>query len=188
MPMKKLSLFVLFAFFGLAVNAQDVKFANLDKSPLDVVYFPLRATQVKAGDNTMPVMKVTYSRPSKNDREIFGALIPFGKVDRLGANESTEIKFFKPVTIGKKAIKPGSYSLFAIPNKDSWTLIINSQTDRWGAYTYDQAKDVVRVDVPVKQLPSVVEAFSMTFVPQSDGANLVIGWDKTAVELPIQFK
>jgi hypothetical protein len=186
--MKKLSLLVLVAFFGLAVNAQEVKFANVDKSPLDVVYYPLKATQVKAGDTSSPVMKVTYSRPSKNGREIFGALIPFGKVDRLGANESTEIKFFKPVTIGKKTIKPGSYSLFAIPNKDNWTIIVNEQTDRWGAYTYNQSKDVVRVDVPVKPLPNVVEVLSMTFVPQSSGANLVIGWDKTAVELPIQFK
>src|SRR6478735_6663106 len=181
--MKKLSLFVLLAFFGLAVNAQEVKFSNLDKSPLDVAYYPLRAANVKDRDNSMPVMKVMYSRPSKNGREIFGALIPYGKVDRLGANESTEIKFFKPVTIGKKAIKPGSYSLFAIPGKDSWTIILNEQTDRWGAYTYDQNKDVVRVNVPVKPLPSVVEAFSMTFVPQSNGANLVIGWDQTSVEL-----
>ncbi|WP_432712637.1 DUF2911 domain-containing protein, partial [Pedobacter sp.] len=140
--MKKLSLFLLLAFIGFAGTAQEVKFSGLDKSPMDVVYYPLRATQVKAGEAFPGVVKVTYSRPSKNGREIFGALIPFGKVDRLGANESTEIKFFKPVTIGKKAIKAGTYSLFAIPNKDSWTIILNSQTDRWGAYTYNESMDV----------------------------------------------
>lgn len=186
--MKKLSLLVLVAFFGLAVNAQEIKFAGLDASPLDVVYYPLNAAKVKAGDTSSPVIKVVYSRPSKKGREIFGALIPYGKVDRLGANESTEIRFFKPVTIGKKVIKPGSYSLFAIPNEKSWTLILNQQTDRWGAYTYNPKLDVVHVNVPVKTLATPVEAFSITFVPQSNGANLVIGWDKTSVELPVQFK
>jgi hypothetical protein len=186
--MKKLSLLVLLACFGLAVNAQEVKFAGLDSSPADIIYYPLKAAMAKAGDTSSPVVKVVYSRPSKKGREIFGALEPFGKVYRLGANESTEIKFFKPVIIGHKTIKPGSYSLFAIPNKDKWTFIVNSQTDRWGAYTYNQSLDVVRVDVPVKTLPNVVEVLSMTFVPQSTGANLVVAWDQTTAELPIQFK
>lgn len=186
--MKKLSLFLLVAMFGLAVNAQDVKFANVDSSPLDVVYYPLNAAKVKAGDTSSPVVRVLYSRPSKKGRDIFGALEPFGKIYRLGANESVEVKFYKPVVIGKKTIPAGSYSLFAIPNKDSWTMIVNKQTDRWGAYTYNQAMDVLRVDVPVKTLPAVVEAFSITFTPQADGAHLVIGWDTTSVALPIQFK
>lgn len=186
--MKRLSLVLFSALFTLAAHAQDVKFAAPDASPADIVYYPLNAAKVKAGDNSVPVIKVIYSRPAKKGREIFGALEPFGKVYRLGANESTEIHFFKPVVIGKKTIKPGSYSLFAIPNKDSWTMIINKQTDRWGAYTYDAAKDEVRVEVPVKALENVVENLSITFVPQADGANLVVGWDKTSVQLPIQFK
>lgn len=186
--MKKLSLLVLPALFAISVHAQDVKFPALDSSPADIVYYPLNAAKVKAGDVSTPTIKVIYSRPSKKGRDVFGALEPFGKVYRLGANESTEIKFFKPVTIGKKEIKAGTYSLFAIPNKDNWTLILNAQTDRWGAYTYDEKKDIVRVEVPVKPLENVVEALSITFVPQPTGANLVIGWDKTSVELPIQFK
>jgi hypothetical protein len=190
--MKKLSMLILAAFIGLAVNAQDVKFAGLDKSPADIVYFPLNAAKVKAGDPTTPIVKVTYSRPSKKGRLVYGdaeskALEAFGKVSRLGANESTEIKFFKDVTVGNKAVKAGSYSLFAIPNKDNWTIILNQQTDKWGAYTYDKNKDVVRLDVPVKPLQTEVEALSMTFVPQASGANLVIGWDKTSVEVPLKF-
>lgn len=186
--MKRISLIVLPVLFAMNLRAQDVKFPALDSSPADIVYYPLNAAKVKAGDTSSPVIKVVYSRPSKKGREIFGALEPFGKIYRLGANESTEIRFFKPVVIGKKEIKAGTYSLFAIPNKTSWTLILNGQTDRWGAYTYSESKDLVRVDVPVKPLENVVEALSITFVPQSDGANLVIGWDKTSVELPIQFK
>jgi len=186
--MKKISLFVLVAFFGLAVNAQEVKFPALDGTPADIAYYPVNAAKVKAGDKSSPVIKVVYSRPSKKGREVFGTLAPYGKVYRLGANESTDIKFFKPVTIGKKTIPAGSYSLFAIPNEKTWTMIINKQTDRWGAYVYDEGMDVVRVEVPVKPLTEPLEALSITFSPQTDGAHLHIGWDKTSVALPIQFK
>ncbi|KIO76177.1 hypothetical protein TH53_16575, partial [Pedobacter lusitanus] len=81
-----------------------------------------------------------------------------------------------------------AYSLFAIPEQDKWTVIINKQTDRWGAYTYDESKDVVRVSVPVKPLTTVVEALAITFTPNASGANLIIGWDKTSVEVPVTIK
>ncbi len=186
--MKTRNLILLMALFAFGAKAQEVKFPPLDGSPADIVYYPLNAAKVKAGENSSPVIKVVYSRPSKKGREIFGVLEPFGKIYRLGANENTEIRFFKPVVIGKKEIAAGTYSLFAIPNKENWTLILNTQTDRWGAYSYNENKDVLRVEVPVKTLENVIEAFSITFVPQTDGAALVIGWDKTSVQLPIQFK
>ncbi|PYF75750.1 DUF2911 domain-containing protein [Pedobacter nutrimenti] len=186
--MKTRNLILLMALFAFGAKAQEVKFPPLDGSPADIVYYPLNAAKVKAGENSSPVIKVVYSRPSKKGREIFGVLEPFGKIYRLGANENTEIRFFKPVVIGKKEIAAGTYSLFAIPNKESWTLILNAQTDRWGAYSYNENKDVLRVEVPVKTLENVIEAFSITFVPQTDGAALVIGWDKTSVQLPVQFK
>lgn len=186
--MKKLNLIVLFALIGFAVKAQDVKFPGLDNSPVDIAYYPLNTTKVKKGEDSKPLIKVLYARPSKKGREIFGALEKYGVIYRLGANESTEIRFFKPVVIGGKSIPAGAYSLFAIPNADKWTMIINKQTDRWGAYTYDETKDVVRVEVPVKPLQNVVEALSITFKDQADGAILVAGWDKTSVELPITIK
>lgn len=188
--MKKLSLCLLLALFGLTVNAQTaaVKFPNVDSSPMDAVYYPLNAVKVKKDDSSMPIIKVLYSRPMKKGREIFGVLEQFDKVWRLGANENTEIYFDKSVTIGGKKIKAGKYALFAIPSKDKWTIIVNKQTDRWGAFNYDEAKDVVRVDVPVTKLDKVIESFSMTFTDLADGANLVIGWDTTQVALPIYFK
>jgi hypothetical protein len=186
--MKKLSLMIAFAAFALAVNAQEVKFPALDASPADLAYFPASATQTaKKGAASPAVIKVTYSRPAKKGREIFGKLEPFGQVYRLGANESTEIKFFKPVVIGGKSIPAGSYGLFAIPNQANWTLIISKDTDHWGAYTYDESKDVVRVQVPVKTLETPVENLSMAFTPEANGAVLNIGWDKTAVALPIKI-
>ncbi|MEJ2903978.1 DUF2911 domain-containing protein [Pedobacter panaciterrae] len=184
--MKKIMLFALFAIFAGNTMAQDVKFPAIDSSPADIAYFPLSVA--KAKDDSKPLIKVVYSRPSKKGREIFGVLEQFGKVWRVGANESTEIKFYKTVVIAGKKIKAGSYSLFAIPNKDNWTLIINKQTDKWGAFTYNQEKDLVRVDVPVKTLTSTVESLCITFKSQEKGANLIIAWDKTFVELPIEIK
>lgn len=184
--MKKLNLLIALALFGFAANAQDIKFPALDGSPADFSYFPANAAKVK--DASSPLIKVSYSRPSAKGRVVFGELEAFGKVWRMGANESTEIKFTHPVTIGDKNIAAGTYSLFAIPEKDKWVVIVNTQTDRWGAYTYDEKKDVVRVTVPVKPLVTPVEALSIVLIPQPAGANLVIAWDKTLVEVPIAIK
>lgn len=187
------NIFILvFALLCLGAKAQEnsaaeIKFPVADPSPADIVYYPLNAPKVKADDATKPIIKIIYSRPQKKGREIFGVLEQYGKVWRFGANESTEVRFFQKVTIGGKKIKAGTYSLFAIPNKDKWTIIVNSQTDRWGAFTYDQSKDLVRVEVPVKTLAKSIEYFSLTFTPKEKGANLIIGWDKTQVELPIGF-
>ncbi|SFH13381.1 DUF2911 domain-containing protein [Pedobacter insulae] len=188
--MKKLILALVLSTFGIDVNAQNtaVKFAPIDASPLDIAYYPVNVAKAKKDDTSMPIIKVLYSRPAKKGREIFGVLEQFDKVWRLGANESTEISFNKAVTVGNKKLKPGKYSLFAIPNKDKWTIIINKQTDRWGAFTYDQTKDVVRVDMPVSKLEKAIEVFSITFADSSLGANLVMAWDTTQVILPMAFK
>lgn len=184
--MKKLVFISLFALSAIGAGAQDVKFPGLDTSPADVVYYPLNVA--KAKDNSSPLIRILYSRPSKKGREIFGVLEQFGKVWRVGANESTEIRFYKSAIIGGKKIKAGTYSLFAIPNKDKWTIIINKQVDKWGAFTYDETKDVVRTDVNVKSLEKPLEVLSVTFTTQATGANLVIGWDHSTVELPIRIK
>lgn len=184
--MKNLVFFVLFATIGLCSQAQDVKFPALDASPADIAYFPLNVA--KAKDNSTPLIKIVYSRPSKKGREIFGVLEQFGKVWRLGANESTEIRFYKSAVIGGKKVKAGTYSIFAIPEKNKWTIIINKQVDKWGAFTYDQSKDVLRTDVEVKSLEKPLEVLSITFSTQATGANLVIGWDHSTVELPIAIQ
>lgn len=185
MKTKSLNLFLVLALMAGAASAQDVKFPKVDASPADILYFPMNAT--KAKDDAKPKIKVVYSRPAKKGRDIFGVLEPFGKVWRLGANEQTEIRFFVPATIGGKKVEAGTYSLFAIPGASKWEILVNKQTDRWGAYTYDKSKDVAQIEVPVKALTEPVENLSMTFVPKPNGAVLVIGWDKTSVEVPISF-
>lgn len=180
---------VVLALFAITVNAQELKFPGLDPSPVDLAYFPARATQMaKKGAESPALIKVTYARPAKKGREVFGTLEKYGSIYRLGANESTEIKFFKPVVVGGKTIPAGSYSLFAIPNQDKWTIIINKDTDRWGGYAYDETKDVARVDVPVKPLTEVVENLAMVFTGTGNDAVLNIAWDKTSVAVPIQVQ
>lgn len=164
----------------------EIKFSKLDASPLDVVYYPLNTTKSK--EPVEPVMRVLYSRPQKKGREIFGVLEQFDKVWRLGANENTEIQFFKPVTIAGKKIKAGRYSLFAIPSKEKWIIIINKQVDKWGAFSYDEKSDVTRVEVPVNKLEKTLEIFSITFADTPEGANLIMAWDNTQTALPIGFK
>lgn len=133
-------------------------------------------------------IEVTYSRPSKKGRQIFGALIKFGKVWRTGANEATEISFNKDVTFGGKKVSAGSYTLFTIPEAGEWTFILNSELDQWGAFTYDEKKDVARVKIPVQELTSPIEMFTIDFKEMNQGAELQLKWDKTQVNLPIELQ
>ena len=128
---------------------------------------------------------VTYGRPYKKGREIFGKLEPFGKVYRVGADEATTISFAKDGSFGGKPVKAGTYTLCAIPNEKSWTVILNSQLGQWGAFKYDQYKDkdVLHVDVPVLALSTPVEQLTIA-VP---GKELTISWDKTKVSVPVSF-
>ncbi|MFL5788844.1 MAG: DUF2911 domain-containing protein [Flavisolibacter sp.] len=193
--MKKLFTILVFAQCFLFTKAQpqtalNMKFPSLDKSPMDMAYFPdnypMRKTQEKT--NEPLVARVIYSRPQKNDRVIFGDLIEYGKVWRLGANEATELEFFKDVIIGNKKVAKGRYTLYAIPNSDHWTIIINKDTDTWGAFIYDQKKDILRIDEPVQKTPGTVEVFTMNFTKTTNGANLLMSWENASVTLPISFK
>ena len=133
-------------------------------------------------------VKVTYGQPSKRDRVIFGGLVPYGEVWRTGANEATEITFSKDVIIDKKEIKAGTYTLFTIPNKDKWAIILNSQLKQWGAFGYEKIKndDVLKTDVPVKKI-NQQEKLTYSFKDNATGTILTIAWDDVAVDLPIAF-
>ncbi|MCZ2458457.1 MAG: DUF2911 domain-containing protein [Chitinophagales bacterium] len=182
-----LMLFVLATGYVFAQQEQSIP--PLDKSPMDMSYFPnnypLQKIQGKA---TEPLLaRVIYSRPQKSGRVIFGDLVEYGKVWRLGANEATELELFKHARIGDKKIPKGRYTLYAIPYENKWTIIVNKETDVWGAFKYDPKKDIVRVDVPVEKINDMVDAFTMSFEKRTDGANLVIVWDRIKATLPIIF-
>jgi len=170
-------------------SAQPAGLPPLDKSPMDMSYYPYNYPVLRIQDKvTEPLAaRVIYSRPQKAGRLIFGELVKYGEVWRVGANEATEIQFYKPVRIGGKKISKGRYTLYAIIHADTWTFIINKDTDIWGAFKYSAKKDVVRVDVPVQKLDTVVESLSMTFEKTSTGCNLIVAWDNIKTALPINF-
>lgn len=184
--MKKL-LLIICLLFSIVIQAQT-KYPPIDKSPLDVSYCPANFPLLKIQEKTTePLMaRVLYSRPQKNGRIIFGDLISYDKVWRLGANESTEIEFFQNVTINNVKIKKGRYSLLAIPSEKKWTIIINRETDTWGGFRYDEKKDVVRMDIPVSK-SEINENFSMMFSKSDNKIFLMIAWDEVQVSLPIIF-
>ena len=134
-----------------------------------------------------PVARVIFSRPQKNKRVIFGELIEYGVVWRLGANEATELEFFKDVKMGGKKISKGRYTIYAIPQATEWTIIINKDTDVWGAFKYDPKKDVARINVPVTKTTDTVEVFTMGFAKNGNGVTLNIAWDDTAVSVPFTY-
>ncbi len=131
-------------------------------------------------------IKVVYSRPHKRGREIFGSeLAPYGKVWRLGANEATEITTTENIKIAGKTLKAGTYSMFAIPEKDEWTVIFNSVLGQWGAYDYDASQDVLRLEVPVRKAETTYEPFTIMF--NEEGTELTMVWDQTKVVLPVKL-
>jgi len=191
--MKKYFLLGLICLSALTVIAQTNgnKLPAVDKSPMDMAYYPVNYPVLKIQDKaTEPlVARVIYSRPLKNNRTIYGELVEYNQVWRLGANEATEIEFFRNVTIGGKKIPKGRYTLFAIVSPNEWTLIVNKDTDIWGAFKYDEKKDVARVMVAPQKTTEPVEAFTMSFNKESNNnINLVIAWDTVMVNLPISLK
>ncbi|WP_044217690.1 DUF2911 domain-containing protein [Chitinophaga pinensis] len=174
---------------SLTTNAQDKKMPPLDASPMDMAYYPVMypyVVKVK-GEPGALVARVIYSRPQKKGRKIFGELEAYGEIYRLGANEATEIEFYRPVNIGGKNIPKGRYTMYAILGEQKWTMIVNRETDIWGAFKYDEKKDVARAEVPVVKLSTPVEPFSIVFEKADYGANLVVAWDTTSVSLPIKW-
>ncbi len=162
-------------------------FRGMDKSPLDVAYLPDNFPHDR-DPGEKAIVKVYYSRPQVDGREIFGSKVPFNRVWRVGANENAELIAYQDITIGGKKLDAGTYSLFVIPTKEEWTIILNSNVDYWGAYSYDEAKDVVRFAVPVKQLSEIVEAFSIQCDETGEGEGVMrMGWEKTMVEIPVSY-
>jgi hypothetical protein len=178
--MKKYLLSLLICFYTAFLFAQtnESKLPAVDKSPMDMAYYPLNYPVLKIQDKAAEplVARVIYSRPLKNNRTIYGELVEYNTIWRLGANEATEIEFFRNVTIGGKKIAKGRYTLFAVVNPNQWTLILNKDTDTWGAFKYDEKKDALRTQVPVTKLDEAV------------GIELVIAWDTVMVTLPISLK
>jgi Protein of unknown function (DUF2911) len=170
------------------VKATPNPYAPIDISPMDMSYFPANYPQLKMTHDltTPPVMRVTYGRPHRQGRVIFGSLLKFGEPWRLGANEASEIEFFQPVTIQGKKINPGRFVIYCIPYEQKWTVILNGDLYTWGL-KIDSTKDLMKFDVPAKKTSTDFEYFTMVFQAISGGADLVMAWDDTEARMPINF-
>jgi hypothetical protein len=182
-------LFLLVNIFSYGQSSP--RFTQPDKSPMDMVYYPVDYPKLKARPSSVSeplIMRLIYSRPQKMGRKVFGELVEDGKIWRLGANEATEIEFFREVKIGNKRIKKGRYTMYALENKSQWIIIFNSELDTWGAFNYSAAKDVLRVNCSVQKIAEPLESFSMQFEKLSDqSCQLYIAWDDVMVALPISW-
>jgi hypothetical protein len=137
-------------------------------------------TELKVGDADVVV---TYGRPEARGREIWGKLVPYGKVWRTGADEATVVTVSAPVMFGKTEVPAGSYALFTVPGEDQWTLMLNSQAEQWGAYDRDPGKDVAKA----KAKPVTADA-AEAFTIHAEGEQLFLHWGTVKVPVPLKPK
>ncbi|MEM9326350.1 MAG: DUF2911 domain-containing protein [Bacteroidota bacterium] len=143
---------------------------------------PSPPAKLEASINGLTVV-VGYSRPSKKGRKIFGELEPYGEVWRTGANETTWIDFSQDVKVNGQPIAKGRYALFSIPGETEWTIIFNEKWKDWGAYAYDDKKDVLRIQVPADNQAPETEQFT---VAMDSTGQLSLTWDRTRVAFTIR--
>lgn len=167
-------------------------YASIDQSPLDVSYCPHEYPLHKINGNVTdgPVARVIYSRPHRKGRSIFGqdttSLCMYGKPWRLGANEATEIEFFRPVIVNGQNVAVGKYVMYCVPYADKWIIVLNTNLFSWGLQI-DPAKDVLRFEVPISVQSPALEDFTIVFSSTDSGADLIMSWDSVKAVLPISF-
>ncbi len=170
-------LFVLWSVYGLffAPKKSPAATATINENGLDI--------------------KVSYSQPSKRGRLIFGAesegaLQPYGKYWRLGANAATEITFNKDITFAGQPVNAGSYRMYAIPGAETFKVILNSELGVvfTAASEPNHVLDVLTVEIPVESLMEEVETFTISFESETTGVNMNMDWDKNRLRLPIRLR
>ncbi len=177
------------------LSVKDSVILSIDKSPMDMSYFPEDYPQQKmmTPDMPNPVARVIYGRPQKNGRAIFAdttvkqnVIQYYGQEWRMGANEATEIEFFKAVIIGDKKIAAGRYIMYCIPHPDKWEIILNQNLYSWGLHI-DKTKDLAVLELPVIKNNVVIEYFTMLFQNSTYGCELVMAWGDVKVVMPVNF-
>ena len=155
---------------------------------MDMSYFPVDYPKLKMANANIPppVIRLIYSRPHLQRRALFNGILKYDEPWRLGANEASEITFYKPVSIQGKKIPAGRYIIYGIPHADKWTIILNSNIDSWGL-KQDSSKDVGRFEIPILTNDVTLEYFTMVFEKTDSGADLVIAWADIVARLPIRF-
>ena len=157
-----------------------------------MVLNPLSPKETVSYSSEFSDLEVVYSRPYKKDRLIFGseeggALVPFGKYWRTGANAATTFETSSDILFNGEALSAGKYALFTFPYEDRWTLALSSESDVFFATTQPDPKfDVVKTSVPVTTSEKLVEQFTIEFTNDSLGTNMTLAWEKTVVSVPLR--
>ncbi|MEP0859955.1 MAG: DUF2911 domain-containing protein [Ignavibacterium sp.] len=176
--MRKTLLLLMLAIFSFTISAQN-KEEKVRVSPKAEVMQVVGFTEVR----------IIYSRPGVKGREIWGGLVPYNQVWRAGANEATKFIFSTDVLIEGKPLKAGSYSFFAIPGKNEWTLIFNKVADQWGAFEYNESQDALRIKVKPEKSSVFQEWLTYTITRTSDYSAVVrLEWEKLKVPFKIEVK
>lgn len=171
-----------------AVGTSNLACEPVDRMPVEGRPSAYDSTLIDLGDSQA---KLCYGRPSMNGREIFGGLVPYDTIWRTGANEATTLHLPVAAEIAGIQVEPGSYSIYTVPGRDEWTVIVNRSISQWGiesAYTPEvRAEEVARAQVPAETTASPVETFVITGEGTGgDAADLVLEWENTRVRIPIR--
>ena len=165
---------VLLVAVAVAVRAQQDK----SKRPSP----PASAKCELAGGKSVTV---DYSSPRAKGRKVFGGIVPYGEVWRAGANEATTFVTTADLMVGGQHVPAGSYTLFAIPNQDKWTLIISKKTGEWGVPYPGADSDLTRLDMKVSAASGAVENFTIAFDKGAKGCALRMEWENTRASVDI---
>lgn len=131
-------------------------------------------------------VELDYGQPNKQNRPVFGGLIPYNKVWRTGANASTKINIDTDVTFGNQSVPKGEYALYTIPGEKEWTVILSKNTKLWGSSGYNSKDDLVRLHVPVVRLTDYQETLSIRFENfHANGGDFIITWENTKIKIPV---
>jgi len=144
---------------------------------------PAAHAEYQFGDGKTVI--VDYSSPRAKGRVVYGGLVPYGAIWRAGANEATTFVTNTDLTVGGKTIPAGSYTIFVIPNKDKWTLIINKKTGEWGTPYPGEASELTRVDMKVSTLPAPLENFTIGFDKSGSNCTMRMDWETTRASVEI---
>jgi hypothetical protein len=174
----------LLVLVAISVFVYSVLNDGLFKKPLS----PKKIVSFKVDDIEL---KVFYNRPSKRNREIFGALVPYNEVWRTGANEATTFETNKALKVGNDSLPAGKYTLWTIPNDSTWHVMFNNKQYSWGVDMEmkpmrEPEFDVIDIEVPAEKLDSPVELFTIGFDNSTDNLSLTLAWDDTKVVVPLK--
>ena len=179
--MRKIILIHFFILQALVISAQEKVQIKLTSAS------PSASFEQELGST---IIKVSYNRPLARGRKIFGELVPFEKLWRTGASDCTLITTNEDIVFGNTTLKVGSYSIFTIPSKKEWTIIVNADTTLHGESGYDAKKDVFRLTVPVESVPNFYETFTIEIndINSKGEGFLKIIWENSVVKIPLKSK